>query len=144
MAEDCVCSFSALLHSIETVKFHAKPRRNMMQTQTQKVVLITGASSGIGEATAKVLAQAGHAVMLGARRTDRLQSLARSMTDAGGAAGFQGLDVTSRAEGQRFVSEALSIFGHIDVLIDNAGVMPLASMSALKIDEWDRLIDVNI
>ena len=115
-----------------------------MQTQTQKVVLITGASSGIGEATAKVLAQAGHAVMLGARRTERLQALARAITDTGGTARFQSLDVTSRADAQRFVSEALSIFGHIDVLINNAGVMPLSSMSALKTDEWDRMIDVNI
>lgn len=115
-----------------------------MPTQTQKVVLITGASSGIGEATAKVLAQAGHAVMLGARRTERLQALARAITDTGGTARFQSLDVTSRADAQRFVSEALSIFGHIDVFINNAGVMPLSSMSALKIDEWDRMIDVNI
>lgn len=115
-----------------------------MPAQTQKVILITGASSGIGEATAKVLAQAGHAVMLGARRTERLQALASAIVNTGGTASFQSLDVTSREDTQRFVSEALSAFGRIDVLINNAGVMPLSPMNALKIDEWDRMIDVNI
>lgn len=115
-----------------------------MPAQTQKVILITGASSGIGEATAKVLAQAGHAVMLGARRTERLQALASAIVNTGGTARFQSLDVTSREDTQRFVSEALSAFGRIDVLINNAGVMPLSPMNALKIDEWDRMIDVNI
>lgn len=115
-----------------------------MPAQTQKVILITGASSGIGEATAKVLAQAGHAVMLGARRTERLQALASAIVNTGGTARCQSLDVTSREDTQRFVSEALSAFGRIDVLINNAGVMPLSPMNALKIDEWDRMIDVNI
>ena len=115
-----------------------------MPIHNQKVILITGASSGIGEATAKVLAQAGHAVMLGARRIERLQTLARAITDAGGTARFQSLDVSSRNDVQRFVSEALSTFGCIDVMINNAGVMPLSPMLALKLDEWERMIDVNI
>ncbi|MBD7962049.1 SDR family oxidoreductase [Comamonas avium] len=115
-----------------------------MSIHNQKVILITGASSGIGEATAKVLAQTGHAVMLGARRIERLQTLARAITDTGGTARFQSLDVSSREDVQRFVSEALSTFGRIDVMINNAGVMPLSPMISLKLDEWERMIDVNI
>ncbi len=109
-----------------------------------KIVLITGASSGIGEATAKLLAAAGATVVLGARRTDRLERVAQEITEAGGIARFRALDVTSRADTAAFAQSALDEFGRVDVIINNAGVMPLSPMASLKVDEWDRMVDVNI
>ncbi|TYT26593.1 SDR family oxidoreductase [Luteimonas viscosa] len=115
-----------------------------MKDLQDKVVLITGASSGIGETTARVLAGRGATVVLGARRIDRLQALAEDITTRGGNAHARTLDVTSRADMQAFVDEAVARYGRIDVLVNNAGVMPLAPLSALKTDEWDTMIDVNI
>jgi NADP-dependent 3-hydroxy acid dehydrogenase YdfG len=111
---------------------------------TQKVVLITGASSGIGEATARLLAQKGLRVVLGARRTDRLEAIAAEIRDKGGIAASHSLDVTSLEEMQAFVEFAKNKFGRVDVVVNNAGLMPLAKLEALKIDEWNRMIDVNI
>jgi len=111
---------------------------------TQKVVLITGASSGIGEATARLLARKGLRVVLGARRTDRLEAIASEICDKGGAAEYRALDVTSLKDMQAFVEFAKDKFGRIDVMVNNAGVMPLSKLEALKIDEWNRMIDVNI
>ena len=108
------------------------------------VILITGASSGIGEACARLLAQKGARVVLGARRSDRLQALAGEIREAGGSAEYQRLDVTSREDSQKFIDFALEHFGRIDVLVNNAGVMPLSPLGALKVEEWDRMIDVNI
>jgi len=115
-----------------------------MTQMEDKVVLITGASSGIGEATARVLARTGAAVVLGARRTERLQALAEQIAADGGRAHAIGLDVTSRESVQAFVDEAVRTFGRVDVLVNNAGIMPLSAMAALKVEEWDRMIDVNI
>jgi NADP-dependent 3-hydroxy acid dehydrogenase YdfG len=109
-----------------------------------KVILITGASSGIGEACARLLAHKGARVLLGARRSDRLEALVGEIREAGGTAEFLRLDVTSRANTQAFVDFAVERFGRVDVLINNAGVMPLSPLEALKVDEWDRMIDVNI
>jgi len=109
-----------------------------------KVVLITGASSGIGETTAKVLARQGATVVLGARRTDRLEKLVAEITASGGKAMERALDVTSRESALAFADHALKRFGRIDVIVNNAGVMPLSPVAALKVDEWDRMIDVNI
>ncbi len=109
-----------------------------------KVVLITGASSGIGEATARLLAARGATVVLGARRVERLEQLAASITRAGGVAACRALDVTRREDTQAFVDFAEQRFGRVDVIINNAGVMPLSRLDALKVDEWDRMIDVNI
>ena len=109
-----------------------------------KVVAITGASSGIGEAAARYLAAAGARVILGARRTDRLETLAGEIRAAGGTASFKALDVTDLANMQAFVAHAVSEFGRLDVIVNNAGVMPLSPLSALKVDEWNRMIDVNI
>jgi NADP-dependent 3-hydroxy acid dehydrogenase YdfG len=106
--------------------------------------LITGASSGIGEACARLLAHKGARVLLGARRSDRLEALVGEIREAGGTAEFRRLDVTSRANTQAFVDFAVERFGRVDVLINNAGVMPLSPLEALKVDEWDRMIDVNI
>jgi NADP-dependent 3-hydroxy acid dehydrogenase YdfG len=109
-----------------------------------KVIAITGASSGIGEATARLLAHKGLRVVLGARRTDRLEAIASEIRDKGGAAEYRALDVTSLEDMQGFVEFAKDKFSRIDVMVNNAGVMPLSKLEALKIDEWNRMIDVNI
>ncbi|WP_062118289.1 SDR family oxidoreductase [Aureimonas sp. AU40] len=109
-----------------------------------KIVLITGASSGIGEATARVLAEAGMTVVLGARRTDRLDRLRAEITEAGGTARVHRLDVTDREDVAAFAKAALAEFGRIDVLVNNAGVMPLSPLASLKVQEWEQMVDVNI
>jgi NADP-dependent 3-hydroxy acid dehydrogenase YdfG len=109
-----------------------------------KVILITGASSGIGEATARVLAANGHKVVLGARRTERLQQIVAEIRTEGGVAEYRALDVTDRDDVNAFVAFAREKFGRVDVIFNNAGVMPVSPMAALKTDEWDRIVDVNI
>ncbi|MCP3140064.1 SDR family oxidoreductase [Pyxidicoccus xibeiensis] len=109
-----------------------------------KVVVITGASSGIGESTARLLARQGAHVVLGARREDRLAALAGAIQAEGGSARYRRLDVTRLEDVQSFVEFAVGAFGRVDVLINNAGVMPLSKLDALKVDEWNRMIDVNI
>lgn len=109
-----------------------------------KVVAITGASSGIGEATARRLAADGHRLFLGARRTDRLDALSREIGAAGGTAAFRRLDVTDAADVRAFVAAARERYGRVDVMVNNAGVMPLSPLEALKVNEWDRMIDVNV
>jgi NADP-dependent 3-hydroxy acid dehydrogenase YdfG len=113
-------------------------------TGTAKVVAITGASSGIGEATARRLAADGHRVFLGPRCTDRLELLTEEITKAGGNAAFRRLDVTDLADMQSFIDAARAEFGRVDVVVNNAGVMLLSPLAALKVDEWDRMIDVNV
>ncbi|MFB4277678.1 SDR family oxidoreductase [Nonomuraea sp. MTCD27] len=109
-----------------------------------KVVLITGASSGIGEATALRLAAEGHRVVLGARREDRLAATAKAIEAAGGQADVRRLDVTDRADVVAFADAAAERHGRIDVIVNNAGVMPLSRLDALLVEEWDRMIDVNV
>lgn len=113
-------------------------------TYATKSVAVTGASSGIGEATARRLAADGHRLFLGARRTDRLDALAAEITAAGGTAAFRRLDVTDAADVRAFVAAARERFGRVDVIVNNAGVMPLSPLDALKTREWDRMIDVNV
>ncbi|TWI69583.1 NADP-dependent 3-hydroxy acid dehydrogenase YdfG [Pseudoduganella lurida] len=110
----------------------------------QKIILITGASSGIGAATAHQLASDGHHVVLGARRTDRLETLVADIRAAGGSAEFHALDVTDADGMQTFALDAHRKHGRVDVIVNNAGVMPLSRMDALKLKEWDRMIDVNV
>lgn len=114
------------------------------QDRQSKVVLITGASSGIGEATARLLAAQGHRVYVGARRTDRLETLVQEIRAKGGTAALRALDVTSADDMRAFVRGAEETYGQVDVIVNNAGVMPLSPLSSLKVDEWDRMIDVNI
>jgi NADP-dependent 3-hydroxy acid dehydrogenase YdfG len=109
-----------------------------------KVVAVTGASSGIGEAAARLLAERGARVVLGARRTDRLERLAEEIRAAGGIACCRALDVTALEDMQGFVGFAEAEFGRVDVVVNNAGVMPLSALEALKVEEWNRMIDVNI
>lgn len=106
-----------------------------------KVVLITGASSGIGAGIARELARAGARLALGARRTDRLDALA---AEIGGDVLVRRLDVTDRADVAAFATAARERFGRVDVIVNNAGIMPLSLMASLEVDEWDRMIDVNI
>lgn len=109
-----------------------------------KVVVITGASSGIGEATARLLASHGAHVVMGARRIERLEALASAIQAEGGSALYQQLDVTDLGQMQEIIRLAISKLGRIDVVLNNAGVMPLSPLEALNIDEWNRMIDVNI
>jgi NADP-dependent 3-hydroxy acid dehydrogenase YdfG len=111
-----------------------------MSAITGKVIAITGASSGIGEATARHLAREGARVVLGARRTDRLETLVDAIRAEGGTGFWRALDVTDRADMEAFARE----YGRLDVFINNAGVMPLSPLDALKVEEWDRMVDVNI
>jgi NADP-dependent 3-hydroxy acid dehydrogenase YdfG len=109
-----------------------------------KVVAITGASSGIGEAAARLLAAAGAKVVLGARRADRLEAIAGDIRKNKGEVEIQPIDVSKREDLALFVRKAQDRFGRLDVLINNAGLMPLSPLDDLMIDEWDRMIDVNI
>lgn len=109
-----------------------------------KVVVITGASSGLGEATARHLAAHGASVVLGARRVERLNALVEEITKAGGKAVAVATDVTRREQVKQLVDTAVQTYGRIDVIINNAGLMPHSPLERLKIDDWDRMIDVNI
>src|SRR5690242_4313495 len=109
-----------------------------------KVVIITGASSGLGESTAKLLAQNGAKVVLGARRKNRIDEVVKEISESGGKAIGFAADVTNRADLEALVRKAVDHFGRVDVMLNNAGIMPIAPIPLLKVDEWDRQIDVNI
>lgn len=109
-----------------------------------KVVVITGASSGIGAVTAKELAKQGAAVVLGARRKDRLDALVQEIEQGGGKALAVACDVVKREDLVALVQAGVKTFGKVDVLINNAGIMPISPMSELRVEEWEQTIDVNI
>jgi NADP-dependent 3-hydroxy acid dehydrogenase YdfG len=109
-----------------------------------KIIAITGASSGIGEATALRLAEEGHHVVVGARREERLATLADKIRAVGGRVDTCRVDVTDRADMAAFVDGAVDRHGRLDVLVNNAGVMPISRLDALHVDEWDQMIDVNV
>ncbi|TIS88453.1 SDR family oxidoreductase [Mesorhizobium sp.] len=116
----------------------------MSQRIENKVVVITGASSGLGEATARHLAAQGATVVLAARRADRIEGLAKELIAAGHKAKAVPTDVTDQDQVKNLVEVAVQEFDRIDVMLNNAGLMPLAPLERLKVDEWDRMIDVNI
>ena len=111
---------------------------------TKKVILITGASSGIGAGIARELAKTGATLLLGARREERLHALADALRFDGAEVAVKTLDVTQREHVRQFVEFALEQWGRVDVMINNAGIMPLSPMASLRVEEWDRMIDVNI
>lgn len=109
-----------------------------------KVIAITGASSGIGQAIAELMAARGARILIGGRRTDRLEALADRLTAAGGQVAHRALDVTRQQSVADFVKAAVELYGRLDVIVNNAGVMPLSPLAALQVGEWDRMIDVNV
>jgi NADP-dependent 3-hydroxy acid dehydrogenase YdfG len=115
-----------------------------MLTLDGTVVAITGASSGIGEATARLLAERGAAVVLGARRGDRIDAIARDIRDTGGRATSLATDVTRPEDLQRLVATTVAEFGRIDVLVNNAGIAPIGPIAALDTESWTAMIDVNL
>lgn len=116
----------------------------MTDNITGKVIVITGASSGMGEATARDLAAKGAKVVLGARRAERLEAIVREISEAGGEAIAVATDVSKLEDVQKLVDTAKETHGRVDVIFNNAGVMPLSPLESLRIDEWDRMIDVNM
>jgi NADP-dependent 3-hydroxy acid dehydrogenase YdfG len=138
------------------VNFPQAPRRmpprereneNNMQGSSRikdKVVAITGASSGIGQATALLLAERGAKLVLGARRSDRLEALADRIAAAGGQAAYTPTDVKRRADLSNLVKLACERYGKLDVLINNAGVAPISLLDDLRVEDWEEMIDVNI
>ncbi len=115
-----------------------------MSQLSGKSIVITGASSGIGEATAKMLAKRGAKLMLAARRKDKLDKLVAEIEAAGGTAAYQVVDVTKQSQVQALAAETLKQYGKIDIMINNAGIMPLSRLDQLLVEEWDRTIDINI
>lgn len=113
-------------------------------TPNAKVIILTGASSGIGEGIARHLAQQGHTLVLGARRTDRLATLCDALRSEGATVDYLATDVTQRSDTQQLADFAREKYGRIDVMINNAGVMPLSPMSSMKVEEWDAMLDVNV
>lgn len=109
-----------------------------------KIIVITGASSGIGEATSKYLAARGAIIVLGARREDKLKKVVDEINTNGGTAIYKVTDVTQKAQVKALVDLAFTTYNKIDILINNAGIMPIAPMSELRVDEWDKMIDINI
>jgi NADP-dependent 3-hydroxy acid dehydrogenase YdfG len=115
-----------------------------MENINAKVVVITGASSGMGEAAAKYLAELGASVVLGARRADRIENLSKEINDNGGKALAVTVDVTQREQVKEMIDLTVERFGRVDVIVNNAGIMPLSPIERLNVEEWNTMIDVNI
>src|SRR6267378_3040213 len=134
-------------HSSNDRKRKTRRRETYMRNSSGiegKVVVITGASSGIGEATALLLAECGARVVLGVRGSDRLEALATRIADAGGEAAYARTDVKRRDDLSNLVRLACERYGKLDVLVNNAGVMPISPLDDLRVEEWEEMIDINI
>src|SRR5256884_3653802 len=127
-----------------TRTLEATEKKQVGMPDIDKVVVVTGASSGIGESTARLLARHGAKVVLGARRKDRLDAAVKEISAAGGKAISVAVDVTKRSEVEALIKVAVDSFGRVDVMVNDAGIMAIAPIEALKVEEWDRMIDVNI
>src|SRR6266436_9285269 len=119
-------------------------KQNLMQGTKDKVIVITGASSGIGEATAVMLAERGAKVVLGARGLERLEGLARRIAGAGGEVAYAQTDVRKRGDLTSLVNLACERYGQLDVLINNAGIGPISPLDDLRVEDWENMIDINI
>src|SRR5258708_20051991 len=119
-------------------------KETFMSGIKDKVVVITGASSGIGEADALLLAERGAKVVLGARGSDRLQALAARIADGGGEAAYARTDVGRRDDLSNLVKLACERYGKLDVLVNNAGIMPVSPLDDLRLKDWEAIIDINI
>ncbi|WP_153769576.1 SDR family oxidoreductase [Labrenzia sp. CE80] len=115
-----------------------------MPDTTPKVVVITGASSGIGLATARLLAKGGSKLVIGARRADKIEAVAEDIRSHGGDALACKLDITDRASVSAFVAKALDRYGQLDAFVNNAGIGPISALDDLQVDDWDAMIDVNL
>lgn len=115
-----------------------------LHSTTAKVILLTGASSGIGEATARLLSAEGHILLLGARRRERLEALSQQLREQGATVDVLETDVRRRGDLQQLADLAIEKYGRIDVLINNAGIMPLSPLAALKVEEWESMLEVNV
>ena len=115
-----------------------------MNNIKDKVMIITGASSGIGEATARLLAKEGAKLVLAARREEKLKAIVDAIISEGGEAIYQVTDVTNSKENERLVARAKEVYGKVDVIFLNAGIMPSSPLSALKVEEWNQMVDINL
>lgn len=115
-----------------------------MSNIKDKVIVITGASSGMGKTTALLLAERGAKIVVGARRKEQLEDLVASITSNGGTASFQVTDVTKRSDVENLVNHAVNMYGKVDVILNNAGVMPTSLLDELRVEDWEKMIDVNI
>lgn len=115
-----------------------------MENIKDKVIVITGASSGIGQETALLLAKEGAKVILGARRADRLQEITNDIIAFGGQSAYMVTDVSKKKDVENLIEFAIKTYGKVDVLFNNAGIMPLSYVESLKVDEWENMIDVNL
>ncbi len=130
--------------TVESSKIAEAAKRNFMPGTEGKVVAITGASSGIGEATALLLAERGAKLVLGARRSDRLEALANRIAGAGGEAAYARTDVKRRDDLNGLVKLACERYGKLDVLVNNAGIGPVSPLDDLRVEDWEEMIDINI
>src|SRR2546430_5799832 len=140
---------SSFFHYQRILISFSKPSRQagvkiMSNNIEGKVVVITGASSGLGEATARLLSAEGASVVLGARRVERIRSLADELTGSGGKALAVTTDVTRFDQVKRLVEAAVETYGRVDVMLNNAGLMPHSPLERLKVEDWEQMIDVNI
>ena len=128
----------------ETLQTARTGKERFMSGIEGKAVAITGASSGIGEATALLLAERGATVVLGARGSDRLKALADRIAASGGKAAYARTDVKRREDLSNLVGLAMERFGKLDVLVNNAGIAPISLLDELRVEDWDEMIDVNV